>query len=433
MRFTSSRSRPQARLPFLVASGLMATIARFQVLSLQGRDSRLRDYKHRKAHSKVRSGCVACRTKRVKCDEIKPACRRCQRNGRCCMYSLPRETDIPRISAVTVVPYDCPSARHGTSSTHLIQHMQREWPEIFLFGRNETLVSLFQANDLVRHTMLAVVACHIRHLSPRTVQHRIAEHFQQSLALEEYQRALNIRYSLDQDGVHALVFSAGLLNMVAYSLPGSDYDAAVLDPLTSWVFSERQDRLNWLALQAGLKPLLVSLSAHASSGIDFLGTIFFGPNKKTWALTRMGDQALQLPPLWSRAFNLASPNQPPGCDVQTNSTDEILRLPLLVLTQLRQLDAAGPHTLAQLQFMGKVDARFQKMLFERDERALWIYGYWFGLVCRYGGSWWCRERAMRDYRAIRIWLGGLCLGERPGEEGRLWRAMLEEYDAAPFL
>ncbi|GLA48024.1 hypothetical protein AnigIFM63604_003054 [Aspergillus niger] len=38
--------------------------------------------------SRTRTGCWACRSRRVKCDETHPVCRRCARNNRCCEYSL---------------------------------------------------------------------------------------------------------------------------------------------------------------------------------------------------------------------------------------------------------------------------------------------------------------------------------------------------------
>ncbi|PMD32001.1 hypothetical protein L207DRAFT_387679, partial [Hyaloscypha variabilis F] len=38
----------------------------------------------RRAHSKTRTGCVVCKIRRVKCDEIKPDCKKCTSTGRKC-------------------------------------------------------------------------------------------------------------------------------------------------------------------------------------------------------------------------------------------------------------------------------------------------------------------------------------------------------------
>src|SRR5271156_3905141 len=40
---------------------------------------------------KVRTGCVTCKIRRIKCDEVKPACLRCTSSGRKCDgYATPR-------------------------------------------------------------------------------------------------------------------------------------------------------------------------------------------------------------------------------------------------------------------------------------------------------------------------------------------------------
>lgn len=54
-------------------------------------------------HNKVRSGCKVCRTRRVKCDELRPTCTHCIRRGLWCTYDRPKEfvpvnKDLPYIS-----------------------------------------------------------------------------------------------------------------------------------------------------------------------------------------------------------------------------------------------------------------------------------------------------------------------------------------------
>ena len=45
---------------------MMEDAANYQVLSLKGSDLKVRSYKRRKAHSKLKSGCRTCKAKRVK-------------------------------------------------------------------------------------------------------------------------------------------------------------------------------------------------------------------------------------------------------------------------------------------------------------------------------------------------------------------------------
>ncbi|KAM0327426.1 hypothetical protein ACHAQA_005712 [Verticillium albo-atrum] len=50
----------------------------------------------RKGSRKVRTGCITCKIRRVKCDEIKPACERCTKTGRKCDgYAAPRNGSLP--------------------------------------------------------------------------------------------------------------------------------------------------------------------------------------------------------------------------------------------------------------------------------------------------------------------------------------------------
>ncbi|KAM5527854.1 C6 zinc finger domain protein [Fusarium oxysporum f. sp. phaseoli] len=49
--------------------------------------------KRRASRPKARTGCTACKSRRVKCDETKPICYRCQEYGAFCEYTLPQSQD----------------------------------------------------------------------------------------------------------------------------------------------------------------------------------------------------------------------------------------------------------------------------------------------------------------------------------------------------
>ena len=42
------------------------------------------------SHNKTRSGCVTCKRRRIKCDEMKPCCEKCKKLGRPCVYNTPK-------------------------------------------------------------------------------------------------------------------------------------------------------------------------------------------------------------------------------------------------------------------------------------------------------------------------------------------------------
>ncbi|KAK4447299.1 hypothetical protein QBC34DRAFT_440062 [Podospora aff. communis PSN243] len=84
--------------------------------SLLTRESRFR---HRRTHTKSRTGCAHCRRRRIKCNELKPRCTRCVKGNLTCEY--PRSAG-PHPQAATTVPRSQASlgtaacgryARHG--------------------------------------------------------------------------------------------------------------------------------------------------------------------------------------------------------------------------------------------------------------------------------------------------------------------------------
>lgn len=382
-----------------------------------------------------------------KCDESRPVCLRCRRNSRQCTYTQlnhSQESDQSNylsclngnggpsiLSSVTVIPFS--SAKNGTSSLHLLQHFHRHWAEIFQVSRGDEIISLSKSNSLVRNTILAITACHLRHVSPGILQHRIAEHFQQSLALQDYKRALETpTEKLGQSGVAALVLSALLLNMLAFALPESEASNE-LDPSASWVFSPRKDRLGWLALQAGLRPLLRSMEAYIEETLSFLGSIFLGGDeKRRWASVRVAQGLYSLedvPETWRKIFELDSSGSGLGCE----SAGGNFRAPVAILAQLRHVEPVRSNVFKNIQFLGKVHLEFRALLYDRDERALWLFGYWLGLLCRFGGVWWCEKRVKRDYKAIHMWLEQLGLTKRPGVEGEMWKDMMREFELASIF
>ena len=49
-------------------------------------------YHPKRPHTKSRTGCKACKSRRVKCDEVRPSCRRCTNRKSPCVYSYPLPT-----------------------------------------------------------------------------------------------------------------------------------------------------------------------------------------------------------------------------------------------------------------------------------------------------------------------------------------------------
>ena len=355
------------------------------------------------------------------------------------------------LSSETIIPFSSPSAKNGTSGLDLMRHFQRHWDDIFHMPQSPEIMALFKSNSLIRNTMLAITACHLRTAFSGVLQHRIAEHFQTSLALQDYQRALEVpQEHLGQSGADALLLSAVLLNVLAFALPESEAPDTIngdADLRTSWVFTTHENRLGWLALQAGVRPLMRSMVPYFESALSFLSLIFFGTREENWMLLQRSPD-LGIPEAWIKVFQLENTE----CDGECGTIDSrkagsashnqsiavyhpkpvnVYHIPVIVLAQLRNLEFRHSDVFKNLSFLGKVQSEFRALLYDRDERALWLFGYWLGLMCRFERTWWCDGRARRDYKAICMWLKQLHLAERPGVEGEMWRELMEDLEAAP--
>jgi hypothetical protein len=408
----------------------------------------------------------------VKCDEAKPYCLRCQRTGRSCAYSdgdgeieievesggkalVPRKQQ-PNLSAMSPIGIDLLSAKNGTPSMHVMQHFLEYHQEVLRTPNVEAVIQLSRSNALVRSTILAMSASHLRHQCPAVPQHRVAEFFHLSLALQEYRKTLTISpQELGQAGVNTLLLSGFMLNLLAFTRPEPHAVAETQDsdPSSSWVFSWRDDRLGWLALQAGLRQLLKSLDTYLPGCLDFLGPIFFG-NKGTetaWGLKR-GVGLEQVPELWVKMLNLDSVDNSGECGTATfgkksassqltqstqSDADEAYLLPALVLVQLSPLKPVPENVFKNFFYLGKMGPEFRALLFKRDARALWLFGYWLGIMCRYEGLWWFEDRVRRDYTVICNWLEEVPVSQinrhwNDENGAAMWKKMLDELRLVPY-
>ena len=273
-------------------------------------------------------------------------------------------------------------------------------------------------------------------MSPGNLRHRIAEHFQQSLALRDYQRMLSTPQDrLSRFDVDALLLAGALLNILAFALPESETAAGNLDldPRTSWVFSTSEDRLSWVKLQVGLKYLTRSTTVCFDEALTFIGPIFLGPGRESWVSRNLTPSLDGIPQSWITVFELYEgfnsdhDNGLAVCDQIGN----VFHAAISTLIKLRHLEPEPLNTFVTLQFLGKLRPEFCNLLYERDERALWLFGYWLGLMCRFREVWWCKRRVRRDYKAVCVWLDQLCLTERQGIEGRMWKELMRDLALAP--
>jgi hypothetical protein len=296
----------------------------------------------------------------------------------------------------------------------LLQHFNNVFTELSIFGAPESspVIALGLSRPYLLDAVLAVSASHLRIHTCAPSTHRVAEHFQQSLALRNFQSAL--AEPLDAQGADALLLTGMLLNLLIFSITEDD------EPASSWVFSKRPGRLNWLSLLLGYKPLLLATSPfHANTTLlrwmfeasdDEHRTFNGGP----WSLEDVPSHWLELC----------------GLNVKTSAEEHILYEPVRILAELRKYEPREGSFFIYQSFVGKLDGRFRDLLEASDYRAMWLLGYWMGLLRRFD-IWWMRQLVSRDHRAVLSWLNQQGLKERGGREGQMWAELLLDLELAP--
>lgn len=345
---------------------------------------------------------------------------------RLCAYSRTetpqcRTPSIPHLSSVTVDPFISSSQSYSTSGLDVVRHFQRNWGDIIQMPGSQHIISLSLVDPTLYSAVLAIAACHLRSTSSAAVQHRIAEYSHVSLAIRRYQKVLAVpRSTLSHAEVDVLLFSAILLNILAFTqLPASeDFSHSI----TSWLYNSNAGLQGWLAMQIGLIPLLISATSQLNETRSRLGQTIFGSDSRNWPTPDFDLDLSEVPNAWIEVFNLTDPR----CLVAFGQ-------PIAILRELRLVEPRGVNLCKNLLFVWKMSIEFRGLLCKRDIRAVWLFGYWFGLLCRYQGAWWSEKCSRENYVAICIYLDQLHLAEQPGVGGFMWEKMMMELKLAPMV
>lgn len=375
------------------------------------------------------------------CDETRPSCSRCRRNNAECLYSSddgsarssssgsPGRQDssltLKRTrhwfdglgaSAAVYGIDNIAESTTGTPRIVLMHHFQHVFAELLpmLDGFDMTpILSLSIYRPFLLDTMLAVSASHLRFSTVSNSSHRVAEHFQQALALQSFQAA--IEQPLDQQTADALMLTAMFLNLLSFSIVEDD------DTSQSWVFNDHPDRLRWLSLSLGIKPLVFATDPFRQNSI--LGWIheasddehrtFHGP-EDLHSLRKVPSHWLDL-----AGLTMASPPEQMYYD------------PIRTLEEIDAIEPRHDNLFLYVNLIGSLDFDFRADLIAGDETAMWVMGMWLGFMCRYD-FWWLRHRVRRDYRAICQWFDQRRVRERPGREGQMWGLLIDDLEAAPL-
>ncbi|KAL5347946.1 hypothetical protein ACLOAV_007358 [Pseudogymnoascus australis] len=162
----------------------------------------------RRSHRKTRTGCRACKARKVKCDERKPICRRCAYRSLECVYLLkatplasggPSEEDSPQtlraldtenlsIQSITSSGKSIGSPRSGELASdinklHLELLHNFTTSTCFTLNSDTTIRNLWQVNvprlalqfDFVMYAVLALSALHLARFCPERCEYLVAQ------------------------------------------------------------------------------------------------------------------------------------------------------------------------------------------------------------------------------------------------------------------
>jgi hypothetical protein len=186
----------------------------------------------RRHHSKSRTGCTVCKTRRIKCDETKPACRQCVDYGRQCSYlgtglqgvaGGPQQRSAhdhdasddelfeqvwEKLRSIAELCSLAELSIQKASLRTLISHFvgcQDEWLAAPTFQRilQQHGVQLGLQSDYLLHAILAVTASHLHYLDPTKAELELIYGFHNSLSLRLYREKLNRIQPEDADALFA--------------------------------------------------------------------------------------------------------------------------------------------------------------------------------------------------------------------------------------
>ncbi|KAL3470284.1 hypothetical protein BJX99DRAFT_264342 [Aspergillus californicus] len=380
-------------------------------------------YHARRSHRKSRNGCFVCKQRRVKCDERKPRCVRCENYGTSCVYyaspgssrgsgslgskSVGPSTKLFSLSVTDVVK----NIREGLSGDLAFGHriignedevlkIAVDSFQLFLGSSTDTIgTSLIRQvmrremihvafdNPYLLYTILGCGILHMNRMSPGIESRELAEAYFWQQAQGLYSQALNCNVS--EKNVDALLSACMLMGVTSIIPPKFEIQ-------DSWIFTGRSSDLNWLAIQGGLNTILQVADKYIAGSI--WGTAFGQSTKIETILfkyeVKQGREGLH-------------PALADLCEINESTTEETspYYFPLKILSPLLELEANAENASHCTTWMGRINAAFVNLCRQKDTKALVILAYWMGLMCSLS-QWqpWVEGRVRRECIAVCIYL-----------------------------
>ncbi|KAF4240585.1 hypothetical protein CNMCM6457_007163 [Aspergillus fumigatiaffinis] len=376
-------------------------------------------YHARRPHKKSRTGCVTCKRRRVKCDETRPFCRRCEKLGAPCSYgSSPQSQDLQKMKEPDGTVFSL-SLKNLESMVNQALAADSDCLEIgALKTANDTrpiTVVAFQhfmnystdavGNPSIRHvmksdmirvalgcphlmyTILGVGSLHLSRIRPQNQTWRLAEIYFWQQAIKAYQAALSSKVC--PQNVDALLSTCMFMGITSVC-PDR------FEPTDSWVLTNAPGAMNWLCLQSGIRTIIELAGPYIQSSI--WASAFQQTHKEEVQLYEEGV---------TQGREGLDPDLADLCGVDDSTTASMNPYyePLRLLAATSHLEKNLKNAAQCASFMGRLQNEFLALLRERDPPALLILAQWMGLMCTLS-EWqpWVEGRIRGECKAICMYL-----------------------------
>ncbi|KAM5447794.1 hypothetical protein MaudCBS49596_005814 [Microsporum audouinii] len=376
----------------------------------------------RKSHRKSRAGCGNCKKRRVKCDETKPHCRRCEAYGVSCDY-LDQQALVPRKAGSNSPIYRAEdgfgfidSVLHAMSRTDLaarltyalqlgskakIRPLSADSKSVIAFHQflnvehdmnvlsdagitvmiTKVLPLAFKTPYLM-HAILGVGATAVCDKAQGDSSYKVlhAYHWQQTI--KQYQE--EIQTSIGLHNMDGLMSTCMFMSSIAFLGADPDYTK-------SWVFTNDPADLNWLLIQGGLRFLLSHLSCYLQHSI-WHDVFMESSDEETFGDHRPGIEGLH-------------PELAGVCGITEATTEDNnpCLWPLRMLTPILKLECKRENFIKILGFMGRLLPDYTNKLLAKDPGCMIILAYWLGKLCE-RADWWLYSRAQIECYALCAYL-----------------------------
>ncbi|KUJ07404.1 uncharacterized protein LY89DRAFT_365946 [Mollisia scopiformis] len=196
-------------------------------------------------HHKTRTGCVQCKSRRIKCDELKPRCSRCVRYGEECIYQVSGESSSKSSRSTTASEISGPT--RPTRSIEVPKDVNNSTSELNLgdlgllhdwtlpsgaytgFADSPGSEHLWQVevpqmalqHPFLMRGILAVSALHISRVKPEEKPHYLqVAAYHQNLALPSYRYLVeDLNARMNKENAGAILAFAQITTAYAFASP----------------------------------------------------------------------------------------------------------------------------------------------------------------------------------------------------------------------